>query len=132
MKDIDSENTCILCPSAECRDGAILLGIVQSNGVISFLENEKKVVNEEFIQIAKKGRIPEKRFRFAYPCMKSQCKQWMENKCTVIEKAMQVVNSNYLTNILPECSIRSQCRWYEQCGRSACSICPHVITDMED
>jgi hypothetical protein len=31
--------------------------------------------------------------------------------------------------VLPECSIRPQCRWHLQSGDNACRACPEVITD---
>lgn len=31
--------------------------------------------------------------------------------------------------VLPNCTLRSRCRWYEQQGASACAACPLVITD---
>jgi hypothetical protein len=59
-----ADNKAILCPSSRCQAGAILLGIVQDVGKISFTR-EKIIVNEEFVEIARMGRAPEKRFRFA-------------------------------------------------------------------
>lgn len=109
-----------------------MLGIVQSNGSISFLGEEKNLINDEFVQIAKKGRNPEKRFRFADTCMKKQCKQWNQNRCGVIDKVMEVLNPNHASYSIPICSIRLECRWYKQHGNSACMACPYVITDMDD
>jgi hypothetical protein len=31
--------------------------------------------------------------------------------------------------VLPECSIRPQCRWHLQSGDAACRACPEVVTD---
>jgi hypothetical protein len=31
---------------------------------------------------------------------------------------------------LPRCSIRANCRWFDQQGADACRVCPFVITDL--
>jgi hypothetical protein len=72
---VPKRNTSVLCPSSECSENAILLGIVNKNGRISFLGEKKIIIENEFVQIARKGRTPEKRFRFADGCMKGACKQ---------------------------------------------------------
>ena len=43
---------------------------------------------------------------------------------------MQIVeNLPDVVEQLPPCSIRSNCRWWQQEGRAACIRCPQVITD---
>jgi hypothetical protein len=69
-----SSNKHIFCPSAKCQEGSVLLGIVQKDGKLSFI-SQKMVVDKDFVQIAKKGRSPEKRFRFNNKCAKTSCKQ---------------------------------------------------------
>ncbi|MBI5145818.1 MAG: hypothetical protein HZA84_01195 [Thaumarchaeota archaeon] len=129
MSDNGNEDH-LMCPSAKCDDGAILLGVVQKNGHIAFL-SEKLTVNNEFIQIAHKGRMPEKRFRFANTCVMSGCKQWTGKRCSVIDEVIKVIlDTVEEPNEIPDCSIRSQCRWYSQCGAKACAVCPEVVTDL--
>jgi hypothetical protein len=130
MKNTANEKV-VLCPSADCKENAILLGLVQKNGHIHFVSDTKIFVDNEFVHIANRGRKPEKRFRFADKCMTSGCKQWTENRCCVIDKVMSVLTPIDEPSELPACSIRDQCRWYEQCGGKACMVCSEVITDME-
>lgn len=118
----------ILCPSSTCEEGAILLGITKNDGRITFLSH-KIIVNEEFVQIARSGRSPEKRFRFSNMCVNSACKQWQDNRCGVIDKILEGLGPIKEPTELPKCSIREQCRWYEQHGGRACAMCPEVITD---
>jgi hypothetical protein len=120
-----------LCPSGRCQDGAILLGIVQSDGRVS-ISSEKLVVDQDFVQIAHRGRSPEKRFRFAENCINHGCKQWSDGRCSVIDKVIDILVPNEEPIELPECSIRTGCRWYKQCGGKACIVCPEVITDLKD
>lgn len=118
-----------MCPSARCESGAILVGIVKKEGRVSYF-NQKLIVDEQFVQIAKLGRTPEKRFRFANVCMKSNCRQWTGKACGIIESIINESSKLNTTTELPDCSIRSQCRWYKQCGAKACAECPFIITDV--
>ena len=118
----------IMCPSSSCEEGSNLLGIIQGDGRVSFISH-KLIVNEEFVHIAHNGRRPEKRFRFSNQCVNSSCKQWAGGRCGVIDRIIEDIGPINELAELPNCSIRSECRWYQQCGGKACAICPEVITD---
>ncbi len=130
MPDRPRRKEAALCPSSTAREGAILLGVVQADGDVGFLE-QQVVVDRNFVEIAKKGRDPEKRFRFSSPCAMGACKQWKDGRCGVIdfavERAQEVSGRG-----LPNCSIRARCRWYDQHGLKACQVCPLIITDVSD
>jgi hypothetical protein len=117
-----------VCPSARCAKGAMLIGIVQADGSVGYL-GKALPVNDEFIQITSLGRTPEKRFRFSDECATSRCKQWVEQRCGVIDNVIALAPSHPCS--LPHCSIRSSCRWFLQAGSAACSVCPLVITNLE-
>lgn len=119
----------ILCPSSKCREGAILVGIVMRDGRVAFSNNEI-IINQEFVQIADKGRVPEKRFRFGGKCLKNGCQQWANNRCGVIDTVIETTNEIVEKPDLPNCSIRSKCRWYSQSGADACRVCPDIVTDL--
>lgn len=121
----------LLCPSHRCETGSILLGIVMRDGRVAF-SSERIVVSEEFVQIASQGRTPEKRFRFGGNCVQAGCKQWTDGQCGVIEKVVADVDTSNEPAGLPECSIRPECRWFDQRGPAACAACPLVITDMRE
>ena len=118
----------ILCPSSTCQDGAILLGIVLPTGQVAF-SGSRIIVDQEFVRIAHEGRTPEKRFRFAGTCAKSGCGQWTGSRCGVIDTVMETIEGD-AESLLPESSIRPQCRWFLQSGPAACVVCPEVITDL--
>jgi len=118
-----------MCPSARCKEEAVLLGIVQQNGHISFA-SDRIGIDSRFVQIARMGRSPEKRFRFADDCINSSCAQWINGRCGVIDEIVHTFSADPGPSELPNCSIRTQCRWYKQCGAKACSVCPQVITDL--
>lgn len=120
-----------LCPSHHCQEGAILLGVVTGDGRVAF-SSDRIVVNEEFVQIARAGRTPEKRFRFGGKCVQSGCRQWTGKRCGLIDSIVEAAKPEVANATLPECSIRSECRWFYQSGDEACAICPEVITDLRE
>jgi hypothetical protein len=119
----------ILCPSARCEDGAVLVGIVLSDGRIAFA-GDRVLIDAEFVHIACQGRPPEKRFRFATPCARERCGQWMQGRCSVIDEVTSVAGVCSDPSPPPRCSIRARCRWFRQSGLAACGVCPEVITDL--
>jgi hypothetical protein len=119
----------VLCPSSTCTAKAILLGVVQSNGTVAFLK-ERRIVDDFFVKLAREGRQPEKRFRFADRCVKSGCSQWEGGRCGVIDRVLAANSSYENSEQLPNCSIRSECRWHLQWGARACGICPLIVTDL--
>lgn len=133
-----------LCPSSRCEDGATLVGVILPSGRVAF-SSSRLEVDEEFVSIARAGRSPEKRFRFASACAKSGCRQWSDERCGVIDRLIEQrmpsepraphlqrepLNVPLSDAALPACSIRPECRWFQQAGGEACVICPDVITDM--
>lgn len=118
-----------LCPSAICTPGAILLGVVQADGSVAYLDH-RRVVDEFFVKLAREGRSPERRFRFADRCVKSACQQWANGRCGVVDRVL-AANSNFGDGQdLPPCTIRGDCRWHMQWGRKACNVCPLIVTDL--
>jgi hypothetical protein len=118
-----------LCPSAACSESANLLGIVQGNNTVALLDMPVKI-NNAFVKEVNDNGTPEKYFRFTDKCIKAGCKQWTGKSCGIIN---ELANSNpHIKNTedeLPDCFIRSACRWYSQEGGKACKICLFVITD---
>ena len=125
-------NKPLLCPSSRCAEGAILLGVVQEDGTISFVP-DRVTVDRLFVETARKGRAPEKRFRFSTKCAKQGCAQWKGDRCGVIDEVFHYAKTEDAeAGSLPSCSIRSQCRWYAQTGPAACAVCSYVITDLNE
>lgn len=118
------------CPSAPGEPGATLLGVVGPQGSVAYL-TPPLTIDDDFVAIARRGRSPEKRFRFAAPCVEERCAQWTGSRCGVIDAvlAADVPGADDETRGLPRCSIRSSCRWFAQSGADACGVCPRVITD---
>ena len=128
MKDMTKQKD-VLCPSSSCDDGSYLLGIVKEDRKV-LIANDLIKIDSKFVQIAKLGRKPEKRFRFANNCITTNCKQWQQGRCSVIDIALDALSPKEILEELPKCPIRTDCRWYKQCGGRACIICPEIITDL--
>lgn len=124
-----SRATDLLCPSARCEPGAKLIGIVQENGRVAFL-TPPLPVTEEAAQVARAGRAPERRFRFAQPCVEEGCRHWTGQRCGVVDAALELEETE--AGRLPRCGIRPSCRWFAQSGAAACRVCPYVITDVAE
>jgi hypothetical protein len=121
----------VLCPSARCEVGAILLGITLPGGRVAFA-SDRIVVDDAFVQAAREGRSPEQRFRFSAPCVKGACRQWTGTRCGVIDQVLDCAGGESAPADAPACSIRPHCRWYLQSGASACAVCPLVVTDARE
>lgn len=117
------------CPSSVCAEGATLLGVILPGGRVAFAQNEV-AVTREFVDIARTVGPPERRFRFSSPCVQQACKQWANDRCSVIDLVIEEAPSAGQAEDLPSCSIRASCRWFAQAGRDACAVCPLVVTDQ--
>ena len=117
-----------LCPSARAEQGALLLGVVDSAQTVHFL-TEPEVLTAELAEAVATTDAPEQEFRFANRCVKSGCNQWHGGRCGVIDLVMSLNQHLPKPNQLPPCAIRSQCRWHQQTGPTACTVCPFIVTD---
>ncbi len=119
------------CPSSKATEGSVLLGVINPDGVVGYIGNKTIVTGELYEEIHKK-KNPEKHFRFSNRCAESGCRQWQDEKCSVITGIFEANADLELEAQLPNCSIRKSCRWYFQEGPKACTFCPYIITDMLD
>lgn len=120
-----------LCPSSRFSVGSSLLGIRNDKDEMDILEEPIKITEEIYEQFKEEDTKPEKTLRFTNKCVESGCAQWTGSKCGVIENLLDKVEDEYVKNTLPACSIRQDCRWFEQRGADSCKICPLVTTHVE-
>ena len=123
------------CPSARCESGAVLLAIALPGGKLAYA-SDRIVIDQDFVDAAKSvGRPAEQRFRFSSACVEKGCRQWVAGRCGVIDRVIDALSAvddapaEPLPVDLPQCSIRSTCRWFAQVGAAACGVCPLIITD---
>ncbi len=128
MEDSTAERT-TLCPSArpESVDG-IVFGVVGGTATaprIAYLKQPLPVTEE---LLAKASPVtPGEIFRTAASCAELGCQHFNGKDCRlamrIVEKLPAVMEE------LPPCSIRRNCRWWQQEGKAACRRCPQIVTD---
>ena len=119
------------CPSSSCEPGAKLIGVVNADGTVGFVSPPLEI-DVDFVEQAKRGRTPGKRFRFAGPCVEGRCAQWTGSRCGVIDTVLTTPDRPKAPERLPHCGIRSTCRWFAQSGAEACAVCPLIVTDLRE
>lgn len=118
-----------LCPSHVCVEGAALIGVVGPDATVTYV-TPSPVVGREFVAAAQAAGDPERRFRFAAPCVEGACSRWTGSRCGVVDLALTVAPHRAEADDarpLPRCSVRARCRWFAQSGRDACRVCPEVL-----
>ena len=126
---VKSEKLSISCPSYVAKPNTELFGIFNQHGQVSYLKNSI-IIDEIFIEEAKKGRPPEERFRIAGNCIQKACEYWNNEKCNLIEKVINTLEKPISAN-LQHCSIRYKCRWFIQEKELACANCNEVFRNQE-
>ncbi|HYM21524.1 MAG TPA: hypothetical protein VEW28_11055 [Candidatus Kapabacteria bacterium] len=121
----------ILCPSSRAKPGAKLLGIRQDNGTVEILPTVVQI-DLQFVESISEYVKPEQHFRFANSCIEGSCAQWTGSRCGVADRALEFLDTVAVSDTLPECSIRPQCRWFVQSGADACKICPYILTEITE
>ncbi|MEH2071079.1 MAG: nitrogen fixation protein [Nostoc sp.] len=117
-----------LCPSARPElANSVVFGLVggMTQARVTYLKQPLPVTDE---LLAKASPVtPTEIFRTAAPCALNKCQHFDGQDCRlatrVAEKLPAVVAE------LPPCSIRRDCRWWQQEGKAACLRCPQIITD---
>jgi hypothetical protein len=114
-----------LCPSAPLYAGSRLLGVVTGNSQVDILSDPIEI-DEVFVEAANTGKVAEQKFRFVNKCLKGGCQQWSDNSCGVIKRVLDAIEENVTKGEIPDCSIRSNCRWFSQESYNACKVCTTV------
>jgi hypothetical protein len=119
------------CPSRACAEGALLLGVMTSGGRLAYLNPPAEVDAGFAAREAAEGH-PERRYRFAGPCLEDGCPQWTGRGCAIADMVAGRVNLGLPASprTLPACGIRHSCRWFSQRGPAACAACPLIVADM--
>lgn len=122
-----------LCPSAGAGPGSALFGVVARDGTIAYLPKALRVT-PEFLDTARQGREPERRFRFASPCQAAGCGNWRDGGCSLPRRVAEDLAAAGRTPPEPTaapCAIRPACVWFAEAGLAACAGCRFVVTDLD-
>ncbi len=118
-----------LCPSAR---PALHHSIVF--GVVSGTVNAPRIVYLKQVQAVTEALIakvqpvtPTEVFRTASACETKNCQHFDGSNCRLATRVAEQLPA--VTEQLPPCAIRRDCRWWQQEGSAVCFRCPQVITD---
>ena len=118
-----------LCPSSVPEaPGAVVIGVVGGSvdrPRVRYLDVPAPVT-DELLQLTGPVAATEV-LRIAAPCIGSACRHFADRQCALAAKAARLLPQ--VTNDLPECAIRPECRWFGQEGKAACLRCPQVIRE---
>jgi hypothetical protein len=129
VKDELLSDTQQLCPSAQPdwkRASAIgVIGGTANEPRVGYLANTLAVTDE--ILTLSDPVTPTEVFRFAAPCVRAGCVHFEDSACRLATRIVKLLPT--VTERLPKCAVRSECRWWLQEGKAACLRCPQVVTD---
>ena len=117
-----------MCPSAQPEmTGSVAFGVVGGTAEdprVSWIEKPVPVTAEI---LALTGEVPPTQvLRIAAPCQENACCHFDGTDCRLATKLVQLMPA--VTQSLPPCRIRPDCRWFIQEGRAACAVCPQIVT----
>jgi hypothetical protein len=125
----EEKPTPIQCPSAHpAMPGSAVLGVVLGTieqPRVSYLI-KVEAVTQSILDLAAPVS-PTRVFRFAAPCAGRACHHFDGTNCQLVSRIVEHLPS--ATDVLPECAIRSSCRWWRQEGAEACHRCPLIATE---
>jgi hypothetical protein len=123
------EDDLAICPSAQPQwEGSVVIGVVGGTAEEPRVDHlsPSLPVTSELLSLASPV-APAEVFRFAAPCVRSECQHFAGSKCRLATKIVKLLPE--VSDKLPTCAIRPRCRWWLQEGKSGCFRCAQVVTD---
>jgi hypothetical protein len=119
----------LLCPSSAAEmDNSVIFGIVLGTPEAPevFHLNQVQPVPDELLELDAPVK-PAEIFRIAAACSEGDCKHYDGNRCRLVERIVNGLPT--VAEKLPNCAIRSTCRWWHQSGKEACLRCQQIVRD---
>ena len=116
-----------LCPSAQPNmENTVVFGVIE--GTVQDPRTSYLIKPQPLYKIANLSEPvkPTEVFRIAASCAEHQCVHFDGNKCKLAQK---IAKLDAIVEVLPPCSIRTDCRWWQQEGVKACLRCPVIVTE---
>ncbi len=129
MAGMNIDTPRVQCPSAkpDMRD-AVVFGVVgESAGlpVIDYLADTLPV-SDGILHLVQPAR-PAEIFRFAASCAGHGCRHFDGADCRLVSRVVEILP--VVTESLPPCPLRPDCRWWQQEGKHACQRCPQIVSE---
>lgn len=118
----------LMCPSAEAdMDGSVIFGIVAGTPEQPQLVHlrETKQIPPELLSLDSPVK-PTEIFRIAANC-NEKCFHFDGNNCRLSQRIVEGLPQ--VSEIIPSCPIRANCRWWSQEGKEACLRCLQIVRD---
>jgi hypothetical protein len=120
--------TAPFCPSAQPHmQEPRVLGVVR-DGETSYLAEHVLLTGELLALTEPVGHS--RVLRIAARCEESACIHFDGVNCRLAARIVEQLPA--VTEALPACLIRAECRWYKQEGRPACLRCPQIVTEFSE
>jgi hypothetical protein len=104
-----------------------VLGVVR-DGETSYLDSHVPLTDELLALTEPVGHS--RVLRIAARCEENACTHFDGVNCRLATRIVQLLPA--VSDALPACLIRAECRWYRQEGRAACLRCPQIVTEFTD
>jgi hypothetical protein len=120
--------TTTLCPSSRpTPENSVVFGVIcgLTDPRVIYLKQVQEVTAELIAKV--QPVIPAEVFRVASSCETKGCQHFDGTNCQLATRVAKQLPA--VVEQLPPCSIRRDCRWWQQEGSAACFRCPQVITD---
>lgn len=109
----------ILCPAAAPEVGALVFGLIDRSGQVSYSRAAIPVTRRLLLELP---ITSEQQFRFASPCAQSACRHWADG-CSLSSTLSEFTAFAQHPEDPGDCAIRPECRWFLQDGARMCSNC---------
>lgn len=119
----------LMCPSAEPEmEGSVIFGIVTGTPEQPELVHlrETKQIPAELLALESPVK-PTEIFRIAANCIENNCQHFDGHNCRLSHRIVEGLPQ--VSESLPPCPIRANCRWWYQDGKAACLRCLQVVRD---
>ena len=122
----------LMCPSAQPEmEDSVVLGVLEDTPEgrrLAWVEKPQPVT-PQLLSLTREVD-PRNIFRFAARCEERKCAHFDGQDCQLATRIVKILP--LAVDSLPPCSIRPECRWYQQEGKAACFRCPEVVTHLDN
>jgi hypothetical protein len=118
----------LMCPSAKPEmDGSVIFGIVAGTPEQPQLHHlrEPKQIPSELLALDSPVK-PTEIFRIAATCTE-ECLHFDGANCRLSQRIVEGLPQ--VSESIPPCPIRVDCRWWNQDGKEACLRCTQIVRD---
>jgi hypothetical protein len=118
----------LMCPSAKPEmDGSVIFGIVAGTPEQPQLHHlrETKQIPSELLALESPVK-PTEIFRIAATCSE-KCLHFDGANCRLSQRIVEGLPQ--VSESIPPCPIRADCRWWNQDGKEACLRCTQIVRD---